>query len=102
MPHYMSRETLAKQLQIAPAAVDQYVKRGILPPAVPIGEALRWRWDTVDSWLQGRHSVDATTDDPYIAGAKRAAEAAPTRRQGHQQNRPAIPVSAQAPRNTPR
>jgi predicted DNA-binding transcriptional regulator AlpA len=99
MPQYMTRETLARQLQIEPGAVDQYVKRGILPPAVAVGDALRWRWETVDSWLQGRQSVEAT-NDPYIAGANRAAEAPTTRRPRHQQNGSTVPVPAQVPRNS--
>ena len=64
-PDYCSRDTLAKRLELKPGAIDQLVTRGILPVPQMIGDAMRWRW--------------ATVEDPFIAGARRAAEAAATR-----------------------
>lgn len=33
-PDWCKRETLARRLDIEPGAVDQYVKRGVIPPAL--------------------------------------------------------------------
>lgn len=90
-PDYCTRETLAKRLELRPGAIDQLVVRGILPAPQMIGDAMRWRWATVEAALTGaRHGMDSATsfvpesgDDPFVAGAKRAAEAATTRSRGH-------------------
>lgn len=85
-PDYCTRETLAKRLELKPGAIDQLVTRGILPVPQMIGDAMRWRWATVEAALSGgRHGMDSARagddagEDPFIAGARRAAEAAATR-----------------------
>lgn len=69
-PDYMKRETLARRLDLAPGAVDQYVKRGLLPMPHKIGEAQLWCWSEVDNWLRGvtPDVASATSSDPYLAG----------------------------------
>ena len=79
-PDYCKRETLAKRLNIAAAAVDQLVKRGLLPPPIEVGEARLWRWHDVDDYLAKRHSNDQV-DDPYLRGVH-AAQASTPRKAG--------------------
>lgn len=40
-PDYCKKETLARRLDLEIGAVDQYVKRGLLPSPHKVGEALR-------------------------------------------------------------
>jgi hypothetical protein len=49
-----------------------FVKRGLLPPPVRLGEALLWRWATVDAVLT--RGQPPASDDPYARGID-AAEA---------------------------
>lgn len=88
-PDYCKKETLARRLDLPVGAIDQMVKRGLLPPPVTVDNALLWRWETVDSFLRdGKTSGDS--DDPYILGAQRAAQVAAARRHGPKQNRAAV------------
>lgn len=90
-PDYCSRETLARRLELKPGAIDQLVSRGVLPAPQMIGDAMRWRWATVEAALTGtRNGMDSagpsmsdSGDDPFISGARRAAEAATPRPRGH-------------------
>ena len=96
-PDYLKRETLARRLNLAPGAVDQYVKRGLLPEPIAIGEALLWRWADVDAHLQALrlagHTAGDETHDPYTAGiesahaAERAAKTSTPRPTGPQSGR---------------
>jgi len=70
-PDYVSAETLAYRLDIAVGAVEQYVKRGLLPAPRMIGEAKRWCWQEVDRRIRGVDGDAAATaneddNDPYI------------------------------------
>lgn len=72
-PDYLTRETLAKRLDLSVNALEQYVKQGRLPPPVYIGDALRWRWETVDSFLTVGKVAEASSGDA-ISEALRAAK----------------------------
>jgi hypothetical protein len=69
-PDYVSRETLAYRLDMKAGAIDQLVKRGILPPPHQIGEALRWWWSEVDRRIRAddlqTNATAAEADDPYL------------------------------------
>lgn len=77
-PDYVDRDGLAYRLSIRAGAIDQYVKRGILPPPIFIGEAKRWRWSAVEARIEGvADGGDLRTDeapDPYLAGIRNAAK----------------------------
>ena len=100
-PAYMSRETLAQHLEIKPGAVDQYVRRGLLPSPVTIGEALRWRWDDVDEWIRSRTRGDVSgyaddVKDPYMPGTVNASPAPASRVRRPQQGATVLlPAAAQ-------
>ena len=69
-PDYVSRETLAYRLDMKAGAIDQLVKRGVLPPPLNIGDALRWWWPDVDRRIRGDDLQTRATayeaDDPYL------------------------------------
>jgi hypothetical protein len=75
----MKRETLAKRLNLAPGVIDQLVKRGLLPPPVRLGDAILWRWQTVDDFLMKRQVEGAENDDPYMRGIDAAEAPRPCR-----------------------
>lgn len=56
-PAWMKRETVATYTDLSPAAVDQYVKRGLLPRPHKIGEALRWSIDEIDEAIRSAPCV---------------------------------------------
>ena len=76
-PDYVSRETLAYRLDMKVGAIDQLVKRGILPQPRVIGEALRWWWPDVDRRIRGDDLQTSSTahdaDDPYLKAINGAA-----------------------------
>ena len=76
-PDWMKRETVAAYADLRPAAVDQYVKRGLLPQPHKLGEALLWSRAEVDKAISGDDfDGDSRTDvDPYLQGVANAAKA---------------------------
>jgi hypothetical protein len=76
-PDYVSRETLAYRLDMKIGAIEQLVKRGVLPPPISIGEALRWWWPDVDRRIRGDDLQTSATaheaDDPYLKAINGAA-----------------------------
>ncbi len=77
-PDYVSRETLAYRLDMKVGAIEQLVKRGVLPPPLSIGEALRWWWPDVDRRIRGDDLQTSATahkaDDPYLKAINGSAE----------------------------
>lgn len=73
-PDYCRKETLAKRLDLAVGAIDQYVKRGLLPRPKKIGDALLWKWAEVDAMMTGVADgsdlrSDTAVDNPYRRGS---------------------------------
>jgi predicted site-specific integrase-resolvase len=50
-PPFMDKQTLAEHLCVSPRTVDAWVKQGVLPPPIPMGGSLRWRWKDVEKRL---------------------------------------------------
>lgn len=95
-PDYLKKETLARRLDLEIGAIDQYVKRGLIPSPHKVGEALLFCWAEVDSFLRGGNTAESVHVDPYDAGARRAAEAAAARRSSPQQGRAPVPLPDEA------
>ncbi|GAN50913.1 helix-turn-helix transcriptional regulator [Methylobacterium radiotolerans] len=58
---YLTRRALAAELMMSESAVDDYVRRGLLPPPIRISPSCvrwrwRWRWATVDEILRASES----------------------------------------------
>lgn len=63
-PSYVSKATLAAELDMSESTVDSYVQRGLLPKPIKRGGSVRWCWAEVDANLRGQSSGD----DDFIAG----------------------------------
>ncbi|MEM9899915.1 MAG: transcriptional regulator [Pseudomonadota bacterium] len=64
-PSYMSKATLAAELDMSESTVDSYVQRGLLPKPIKRGGSVRWCWAEVDADLRSRSEGDA---DPFMDG----------------------------------
>jgi predicted DNA-binding transcriptional regulator AlpA len=72
-PSYVSRRTLADELDCAESTIDELVRRGILPRPVHLSSGrVRWCWDDVIASLAPLKSGSATETDPYLSGARNA------------------------------
>lgn len=80
-PAYVGRETGAAELGISPETWDNWVDRGILPPAAPgfPSSTPRWRWEDVDRKLAG---LSANHADQFIRMAARLRGATKGRKRG--------------------
>lgn len=70
-PSFVSKATLAAELDLSETTVDSYVKRGLLPRPVQIGGSVRWRWDDVAATLAARTMQAAGQGDPFMTGVDR-------------------------------
>lgn len=59
-PSFLSKATLAAELDMSESTIDDYVRRGLLPAPIRIAGSLRWPWAQVESQLttQGAGSAD--------------------------------------------
>jgi len=65
-PSYVSKATLATELDISESTVDALVQRGILPKPIRVGGSVRWSWAQVDALL-GSHAASPDAD-PFMQG----------------------------------
>lgn len=81
---YLTRSELADELSIGASTVDDFVRRGILPPPARISTGcVRWRWETVDQALLSLTGVAGNDQPPPAAeGIRRAIEEAKGGRRG--------------------
>ena len=74
-PAYVSRSTLAHELDCAESTVDELVKRGVLPKPLHLSNGcVRWCWEDVVLALASLKEVASVREiDPYLSGAKNVA-----------------------------
>lgn len=77
---YVTRASLAAQLEIGESTVDDLVRRGVLPRPVRLSSGtVRWRWESVDRALRSMEGgVAASPEADIDEGVKRALQAAKT------------------------
>lgn len=68
-PSYLSKATLAAELDMSESTVESYVQRGLLPKPFKWGSSVRWCWAEVQASLSLQNVGD---DDPYMARLDRA------------------------------
>jgi len=71
---YCSADTLATRLDCSRTTIHGYVRRGILPRPIRIGELVRWRWLDVENAIESIETgaeSHADHDDPYLQGLER-------------------------------
>jgi predicted DNA-binding transcriptional regulator AlpA len=76
-PAFPSRSTLAHELDCAESTIDDMVKRGVLPRPLQLSSGcVRWCWADVETALSSLKAgaSTATESDPYLTGAKNAAQ----------------------------
>ena len=64
-PSYVSKATLAAELDIGESTVDDLVKRGALPKPIRIGGSVRWDWELVKAGLNSA-GPNQDGDDPFL------------------------------------
>jgi hypothetical protein len=77
-PTFVSKATLAYQLDLSDTSVSALVAKGTLPKAKPGLDGIeRWWWPEVEAVVRGLviHDCqeDATADDAFMAGIKKRA-----------------------------
>lgn len=77
LPDFCSAETLAHRLDCSKTTIHGYVRRGLLPKPIRIGELVRWRWTDVETFIESltdRGDSHADANDPYFDGIDRGSE----------------------------
>jgi predicted DNA-binding transcriptional regulator AlpA len=74
-PSYVSKATLAAELDISESAVDDYVRRGLLPKPIQLGGSVRWSWASVLASLQPLAGSAQPLGDPFIIGLNNVSKA---------------------------
>lgn len=64
-PSFVSKATLAAELDLSETTVDSYVKNGLLPQPFRWGGSVRWCWDDVRAALTATKDGD---EDEFMAG----------------------------------
>jgi predicted DNA-binding transcriptional regulator AlpA len=76
-PSYVSKATLAAELDVSETTVDDYVRRGLLPKPIHLGGSVRWNWALVQASLDPLAGAGGLSgQDPYLAGLKNVAPSA--------------------------
>ncbi len=68
-PSFVSKATLAAELDMSESTVDAYVQRGLLPKPIRFGGSVRWAWEDVAATIKAQESGEA---DPFMLGVDRA------------------------------
>lgn len=64
-PTFVSKATLAAELDLSESTVDSLVQRGLLPKPFKWGGSVRWCWADVTACLGARSNGE---NDQFIAG----------------------------------
>jgi predicted DNA-binding transcriptional regulator AlpA len=79
---FLSKASLATELDMSQSTVDEMVRRGVLPKPVRLSPGcVRWSWTAVERALASLGTTIEDTD-PFMAGAKHAAKAETEGRRG--------------------
>ena len=65
-PSFVSKATLAAELDMSESTVDNYVQRGLLPKPIRRGGSVRWCWAEVEAEL--RQLAGAGDEDQFMSG----------------------------------
>jgi predicted DNA-binding transcriptional regulator AlpA len=71
-PAYLSKATLAEQLDMSESTVAEMVRRGVLPKPVKLSSGcVRWSWAAVEQALASLAGTTEDAGDPYMAAVDR-------------------------------
>jgi predicted DNA-binding transcriptional regulator AlpA len=72
-PAYLSKASLARELDCAESTIDALVHRGILPKPIRLtGGCVRWEWTKVELALNSLKQTGES--DPYLSGVAKLGE----------------------------
>jgi predicted DNA-binding transcriptional regulator AlpA len=71
-PSYLSKGTLARELDCAESTVDELVKRGVLPKPFRLSNGcVRWRWADVETAIASlKDGAAGSEPDPFLIGVR--------------------------------
>jgi predicted DNA-binding transcriptional regulator AlpA len=80
---YPSKASLARQLDCSESTVDEWVRRGVLPPPIrfPTG-TVRWDWSEVQAAINGLKQTASPSIDPMMEGVRLVTQEISTKRNG--------------------
>lgn len=61
IPPWMDTTTLADNIGLHPNTIDNWVKRGLLPPPRVRGGKRLWKWVEVEAYLEGEQGAVAAS-----------------------------------------
>ncbi len=74
-PSYVSKSTLARELDCSESTVDELVKRSRLPKPIRLSSGcVRWIWDDVVVALHSLKGAESNAGDPYLKGVQNATQ----------------------------
>ncbi len=75
-PSFLSRASLAAELDCCESTVDELVRRGVLPKPLRMSSGcVRWSWKSVELALAALAGTsDHADSDPFSAGVRHAAK----------------------------
>jgi predicted DNA-binding transcriptional regulator AlpA len=81
-PAFLSKKSLAFELDVSESTVDEMVRRGVLPKPLRLSPGcIRWNWDSVRASLASLETGgEDAREDPFVLGALNAAKEAQTGR----------------------
>ncbi|GEP06771.1 hypothetical protein MOX02_48090 [Methylobacterium oxalidis] len=81
-PSYLSRATLAQELDVSESTVDEMVRRGVLPKPLRLSSGcVRWCWQDVQAALVTlKGGTETPASDPFLAGALNVTQTSESRR----------------------
>lgn len=73
---YLSKASLARELDISESTVDEMVRRAVLPKPVKLSAGcVRWSWTAVEQALATLGGSADDGADPFMKGARNATKA---------------------------
>lgn len=81
-PSYLSRATLARELDVSESTVDEMVRRGVLPKPLRLSSGcVRWCWQEVQVALVSlKVGAETSVSDPFLVGAQNVTKTSEGRR----------------------
>jgi predicted DNA-binding transcriptional regulator AlpA len=79
---YLSRASLARELDVSESTVDEMVRRRVLPRPIALSRGcVRWCWqDVQDALAHIECAKDSPPSDPFMEGARHATQTQEGRR----------------------
>ncbi len=76
-PAYVSKATLAAELDAGESTFDEWVKSGVLPKPIRLPtRSVRWCWAEIEQSLASlRGGPEGASSDPFLRGVRHASKA---------------------------